>query len=753
MNTADNREVIAMVSYFNRYVSIYSYPAILLFLLFVSILPRVGHADERPKVCLALSGGGARGAAHIGILKRLEEMRIPVDCIAGTSMGSIVGGLYASGKTADEIGKALGAMDWEYIFNDDPARQDLPLHRKQEERLYLIDARPGVTDKGELKFPTGAIQGQKFSLVLRELTLPVSTVTDFDELPIPFRAIATDIGDGSEVVIAKGDLATAMRASMAVPGAFAAVQQGNHLLVDGGLTNNLPVDVVRSMGADIVIAVDISSPYMPADQVTDMFAITAQMTSIMTRTNADRQIASLHQQDILIEPALGDIGSGDFDRTKDAVKIGYKSAVQINNKLKALSVSESEYNSMLMSRSHPEKDEPTIAFIRIKSNANTDDGVIAKRINQQIGKPLDRKVLEQDIGAVYGLGLFQSVSYDVIEENGKKGLEVDARAKSWGPNYMQFGLELSSSVQKDDSYNLALSYQRTDINSLGGEVRGGVQFGNEPRIGIEWFQPFDMQGLYFWQTGGSYGFYDVGIFDDDGNHLAIYQVNEAKLDAALGREFPRYGDLRIGYRYRIGDGELRTGTPGWDSFNYETAQIYTRFFVDRLDNLNFPTSGWLSSVEYAKSAPSWGSDSQFDQLTASAGMFTTVYGNHVVGLSGVAMTTIDGTAPIQDLYRFGGFLNLSGYTENSLSGQQAGVISGIYYHHFKIIPLLSWYIGTTLEYGGVWEARDEFGSKPELAGSVFLGANTPLGPVYLGYGYGENNNETIFFYLGRPLFY
>jgi NTE family protein len=750
VNDVDNREVVQMISYIQRHILKYSGQAILLYVFFIYALPQVVYAAERPKVCLALSGGGARGAAHIGILKRLEELRIPVDCIAGTSMGSIVGGLYASGKTADEIEKILSKMDWEYIFNDDPARQDLPLRRKQEERLYLIDARPGVNDKGELKFPTGAIQGQKFALVLRELTLPVSTITDFDKLPIPFRAIATDIGDGSEVILAKGDLATAMRASMAVPGAFAAVQQDHHLLVDGGLTNNLPIDVVRSMGADIVIAVDISSPYMPAEQVTDMFSITAQMTSIMTRTNADRQIASLHQQDILIVPALGDIGSGDFERTIEAVNVGYKSAVQINNKLKTLTLSESVYNNILMTRSHPETGEPIIDFIRIKSSANADDGIIAKRINQPVGKPLNREKLEQDIGAVYGLGLFQTVSYDVIEEGGKKGLEIDATAKSWGPNYMQFGLELSSTLQDENSYNLALSYQRTDINSFGGEIRGGIQFGNEPRIGLEWFQPLDLQGLYFWQAGASYGSYDVGVFDD-GNKLATYQVNEAKLDASFGHEIQRYGDLRVGYRYRIGDGELSTGSPGWDSFNYETAQLYTRLSVDRLDNLNFPTSGWSSLVEYAKSDPSWGSDSSFDQLTASASMFTTVYGSHVLGLSGVAMTTIDGVAPIQDLYRFGGFLNLSSYTEDSLSGQQAGVISGIYYHHFKILPFLSWYLGTTVEYGGVWEDKNDFGSGSEFAGSLFLGANTPLGPLYLGYGYGESDNKTVFFYLGRPL--
>ncbi|MFM4770074.1 patatin-like phospholipase family protein [Aeromonas veronii] len=742
------------MNYFKRHdVASYCRSSVLLFLVSTGIFTQVVYAAERPKICLALSGGGARGAAHIGILKLLEEFRIPVDCIAGTSMGSIVGGLYASGKSASEIEKSLGEMDWEYIFNDDPARQDLPLRRKQDERLYLIDAKPGVTDKGEFKFPTGAIQGQKFALVLRELTFPVSTITDFDKLPIPFRAVATDIGNGSEVVLDKGDLATAMRASMAVPGAFAAVQQDNHLLVDGGLTNNLPIDVVRRMGADIVIAVDISSPYMPADQVTDMFAITAQMTSIMTRTNADRQIASLHHQDILIEPVLGDIGSGDFERTGEAVKIGYQSAVRKTDKLKALSLSETEYKNLIASRANPDFNEPIIDFIRIQSNTNSDDNIIASRLRQQVGKPLDRAILEQDIGAVYGLGFFQVVSYDVIEENGRNGLEVNARAKSWGPNYMQFGLELSNSLQKDDSYNVALSYQRTDINSLGGEIRGGVQFGEEPKIGLEWYQPFDMRSLYFWQAAASYGSYNVGVYDSDGNNVAVYQVNEGALDGSFGREFPRYGDLRAGYRYRIGDGELNTGTPGWDSFNYKTAQVYTRVSVDRLDNLNFPTSGWISVIEYAKSDPSWGSDSKFDQVTARAGTFTTVHGGHVLGLSGVAMTTIEGTAPIQDLYRFGGFLNLSGYTEDSLSGQQAGAISGIYYHHFKVIPLLSWYLGTTVEYGGVWENRNDFGSSPELAGSLFLGANTPLGPVYLGYGYGESDNKTVFFYLGRPLFY
>ena len=710
-------------------------------------------AAERPKICLVLSGGGARGAAHIGVLKQLEEWRIPIDCIAGTSMGSIVGGLYASGKSADEIEQDLGSMDWEYIFNDDPPRKDLPFRRKQDEQRYLIDAKPGVTDQGKLKFPTGAIQGQKFDLVLRQLTLPVSTITDFDRLPIPFRAVATDIGNGSEVVLARGDLATAMRASMAVPGAFAAVKHDGRLLVDGGLTNNLPVDVVRRMGADIVIAVDISSPYMPAEEVTDMFAITAQMTSIMTRTNADRQIATLHPKDVLIVPALSDIGSGDFDRASEAVKIGYRSATQARSRLQALGLSKLQYEQFLAARRSPSVTPPTIDFIRIKSDANASDDLIASRLHQQLGQPLDREVLEQDIGTVYGLGLFQTVGYDLVEEDGKQGLEVNAKAKSWGPNYLQFGLELSNALEKNDSYNFAVSYQRTDLNTLGGEFRGTLQLGAAPRIGVDWYQPFDMRSLYFWESGAAYGSYNTDIYDDDGNNVAEYHITELGLEAGLGREFPGYGEFRAGYLYRTGDGSLKTGTPGWDSFNYDTAQLYSRLSFDRLDNLNFPSQGWLSVVEYAAADPSWGSDDQFDQLTARGGAFTTLYDDHVIGLSGVAMTTVDGVSPIQDRYRLGGFLNLSGYTEDSISGQQAGVLSAIYYRHFNVMPLLSWYVGTTAEYGGVWNDLSDFGTSPEWAGSLFLGANTPLGPIYLGYGYGGEGNKTLFFYLGKPLFH
>ncbi len=708
----------------------------------------------RPKIGLVLSGGGARGAAHVGVLKVLEQMHIPIDYIAGTSMGSIIGGLYASGMTPDEIEAALKAMDWEHIFNDDPPRQDRSFRRKRDDDLYLVKAKPGITDKGKLKFPTGAIQGQKFYLALRELTLPVSSTADFDRLHIPFRAVASDIGTGTKVVLSSGDLATAMRASMSVPGAFAATEIDGRLLVDGGITDNIPIDVARAMGADIIIAIDISSPYMPAEDVNNLFQITRQLTSIMTRANADRQIATLTERDILIVPDLGDITSSDFGRAPEAVTKGLKAADTQRDKLAQLSLSARDYQDYLAARSaRPPADAPIVHFIRIGNDSTVADGMIRDRLHQQVGEPLDIVQLQQDIGNIYGLELFQTVQYDVVEEDGKTGLLVDARARSWGPNYLQFGIQLSSDERGQNSYNLGVAYLRTGINALNGEIRIGLQLGAEPLIAGEWYQPLDTLSHYFIDTSLKHSVRNISLYSSDQTHLADYRVYGTQLDLAMGREIGVYGEVRLGYRYNTGQVKLRTGTPGWPEFDFDTAKVYGRFSVDRLDNYNFPDHGWSSVLEYASSREDLGSDADFDQFTARGSKFATFGDGHVFGIGGLVYTTLNGTADIQDHYRMGGFLNLSGFADNSLSGQQAAIVAAIYYRRFTPMRLLNWYIGGSLEYGGVWEDRNDIGTDGIAAGSVFLGADTPIGPVYLGVGKAEAGHNAAFFYLGRPLFH
>jgi NTE family protein len=725
-------------------------------LLYSALLPPVVAAEsqagqaKRPRIGLVLSGGGARGAAHVGVLKFLEEQHIPIDYIAGTSMGSIIGGLYASGMTPDEIEHALKSIDWEHIFSDAPPREDRSFRRKSDDRLYLVKNKPGFNN-GEVEFPAGAIQGQKFDLALRQLTLPVSTVTDFDKLHIPFRAVASDIVTGKAVVIGKGDLAMAMRASMAVPGAFAPAKIDGHLLVDGGITNNMPINVVREMGADIVIAVDISTPYLPADKIKNLFNITAQLTSIMTRSNADAQIATLTGRDVLIVPNLGNITSGDFTRAGEAIPIGYKAAEAQRDHLAQLSLPQTEYNAQLAAHNpRPDSTPPIVHFIRIENHSKVADGMIRDRLHIKEGQPLDRAQLEADIGDIYGLELFQNVRYDVVEENGQTGVVVSADERAWGPNYLQFGLALTSDSRGESSFNLGMAYHRTAINPLGGELRAAVQFGAEPFIGGEWYQPLDTLSRYFITPKLSYGVQHINVYNGTGeNRLADYSVHVMEADLVAGREFSVYGDGRIGYRYRTGTIDQDVGTPALPEGNFDTGLAYARLSVDRLDDYEWPSKGMRGYVEYDTARRSLASDADFDQASGRIAQFAT-FGSNTFGFYGQVKSTVSGVAPVQDRFRLGGFLNLSGYDENSLSGQQLASVAVMAYRRYKPLPILSWYIGGSLEYGGVWENRDDIGSNGIAAGSLFIGADTPIGPLYLGYGHAEQGFNSVFFYLGRP---
>jgi NTE family protein len=289
-----------------------------------AVLPATASAGDRPKIGLALGGGGARGAAHVGVLRTLEELGIPVDYVAGTSMGSIVGGLYAMGMSPDDIERTIEEIDWTEIFKDGPPRQERRFRRKQDDRTFLIDARPGVIEKErKVELVPALIQGQKLELALRRYTLPATEVQDFDDLRIPFRAVATDVVSGEAVVLGEGDLATAMRASMAVPAVFAPVEIGDRLLVDGGLAMNLPVSAVRAMGADIVIAVDVGGPRRQREEIGNVLAMLDQIASLVTFRNTEEEIAKLGPRDLLIVPPLErEVLASDFPKMPTAIAIG-----------------------------------------------------------------------------------------------------------------------------------------------------------------------------------------------------------------------------------------------------------------------------------------------------------------------------------------------------------------------------------------------------------------------------------------------
>ncbi|UCF06581.1 MAG: patatin-like phospholipase family protein, partial [bacterium] len=516
---------------------------------------------ERPKIGLALSGGGARGAAHVGVLKVLEQHRIPVDYIAGTSMGSIVGGLYASGMSPAELEALISRIDWIYTFIDRIPRKDRSFRRKRDDDLYLVKHKPGFVG-GRLRFPPGILDGQKIDLLLKKYSLPVVAVRDFDDLGIPYRAVATDIVTGDTVVIDHGDLALAMRASMSIPAVFAPREIDGRLLVDGGVSSNLPIDVVRSMGADVVIAIDISTPLLRREQLHSMLDVTHQISNILTRRNSDLQIATLTAEDVFIRPDLGDISSASFDRTAEAIPVGVGAAEAAIGELLRLSVSEEEFRAHLAKRGERRRPvtRPLIDEVRIINRSRLTDGVITTRISAEAGKPLDIDRLERDLAQLYGLELFESVYYDITYESDRTVLTVAVQEASWGPNYLQFGVAVFEDFE-GPNFNLAIAYTRTAINRLNGEWRTGIQIGQEPGVFTELYQPFGYSLRNFIHLQASFSEQAESVFDADGNNLSEFNVTRYGAGLAGGRELGTWGEIRAGIIREAGEYKMQVGDP------------------------------------------------------------------------------------------------------------------------------------------------------------------------------------------------
>jgi NTE family protein len=713
--------------------------------------PAVEAADEpasarRPRIGLVLGGGGARGGAHVGVLKVLEELRIPVDYVAGTSMGSIVGGLYASGMNSQEIERALRAMDWTDVFQDSPSRAERSFRRKSDDYTYAFKAKPGFND-GKIMIPPAYVRGQKFDLVLNRLTLPVVEVKDFNRLPIPYRAVATDIETGKAVVLAKGNLSMSIRASMAVPAAFDPVEIDGRLLVDGGIADNVPVNVARDMGADVLIVVDVGSGLSSRKDITSALGITGQLANYLFTLNTEEQLKTLGPRDVLIRPPLGNIGGGSFERVPETFPIGERSARDAIDALKRYSLSPQDYERYLAQRARSRPSAPLIDLVRIDNHSRVANDVIAGRISAKPGQPLDVEQLEQDIGQIYGLEIFESVRYDLVREDDKNVLVINAREKGWGPGYLQFGLASSNNMKGDSTFKLGVLYTRTEINSLNGEWRLGGQLGDEPGIFAELHQPLDPLSRYFAAGKAGYGNTNEDVFDDAGHRLARYQLTTAKLELAGGREFGTWGEARLGYHRESGTAELRIGAPAPNT-DVDLGWAFLRLSDDKLDNINFPRAGHAGRAEYRVAREGLGSSTDYDQATLAYLQAFTWGRNTLVG-SIYGFGTADGTAPLGAQVRLGGFLRLSGLQENQLSGQYAGLITMAYYRRINDIQFLQPYVGASLELGNVWQdSKSASFGNTVTAGSVFLGVDTAIGPLYLAYGRAEAGVYSFYIYLG-----
>lgn len=709
--------------------------------------------SQRPRIGLVLAGGGAKGFAHIGVIKVLEEMRIPIDFVAGTSMGALVGGLYASGMPSDKLEELILGLDWDDLFHDNPVRKDLSFRRKKDDSEFLVKIPVGFRD-GKFTTPRGLIEGQKINLLIKSLFLPVRQVQDFDELPIPFRAIAADIENGEAVVLGSGDLGMALRASMSIPGVFSPVQIDRRLLVDGGIVLNLPMDVVREMGADVLIVVDLTIPLKKKEDLNSGLDVAGQSSAFLTRRNVQRQLATLTDSDVRIHPIMGDITTSDFKRGDEAIPIGEKATRKAAGELEKYSISEEEYGKYLSERRVLPAEAPVIDFIRVTTDSRVSPEVIASKLRIPVGEPLDVRELYDNLNIIFGLGYYDMVTYDLVTEDGQTGLVIDARSRSWGPGYFKFGLNLESNLKGSNNYNLGFRYTRTELNSLAGEWRTDLEVGERVRLFTGLHLPLERSLKLFIAPALEVTKGNIDLFDVDGERIAELRVTDSYVALTAGSEIGNWGEFRLGLRRGAGDVDLLVGTIPLAVNDFERGDAFLKISLDTLDNVHFPHYGSFGTANVVLSREGLGADDSYERFSIEwFGASTWGRGTVVTGFE--FGTTHDEDAPIYDQFALGGFLNLSGYGSDELRGQNYGLIKLAYYHRVwgnltSLIAGMPVYTGISLEAGNVWDDIDNADIDSMLiAGSVFIGADTPVGPLYMAAGHGEGGRASLYFFLGR----
>lgn len=711
-------------------------------------------ATARPRIGLVLSGGGARGGAHIGVLKVLEELRVPVDMIVGTSAGSIVGSAYASGLPLKDIETEMQGLSTSTLFHD-VSREDTPYRRKADDAINYLGPEMGLSLNG-LSLPKGAVAGVSLEAVLRRLTRRQAS-TNFDRLPIPFRAVATDLASAEMVVISQGQLALAARASMAVPGAVNPVEIDGRLLVDGGLKRNLPVDVARKMGADVVIAINIGTPLLKRQQITSLLSVTDQVLRILTDANVELSLKELTPRDVLIKPDLKDISSSAFDRLREASMQGELAAREASAQLARYSLSEPAYQAHLKLRERTEGDAAlVIDEVRVVGTRVVNPEVVLAAMETRAGAPLDVQQLDRDIKRIYSRGDFESVNYTLTEEPGEgRVLIAEVTEKSWGPNFLRFGLSLSSDFEGNSLFNLLASHRWTWLNALGAEWRNDLQLGQTDRLMSEWYQPLTERQHAFVAPRIELADEPFDLYNPESDkRLARFRRQSSEFGLDLGTPLGNGGEARLGVvRGRVRFADDTSFVPASDlAGRTQVGGVLARLRLDRLDSLSFPRSGYAADARVFFSRPDLGADDDYTKAALSV-QAATHWGPHVLRAAVRAGGNLKaGSLPGHELFKLGGFLQLSGYQTGQLLGTDMRFGRLIYNYRLSGPGFLDgMYAGASLEAGRISDL-DLLGAAPRTrrGASLYFAIDTPIGPFYLAYGAGDGGNRAAYLFLGQP---
>jgi NTE family protein len=711
----------------------------------------VPGAAPAPRIGLALSGGGARGIAHIGVLKVLEELRVPVHCVVGTSMGAIVGGAYASGSSAARLEEMVRQADWDDVFRDQPPRTEISIRRKADDYKTLFAPEYGLKDGG-LVLPKGVVAGVAIEAFFRTLTSTAIGIDDFQKLPIPFRAVAADIETGEAVVLERGSIALAMRASMSVPGALAPVEIDGRLLVDGGIANNLPIDLARKVCADVVIAVNISTPPLKRAEITSVLSTAGQLLNFLGKVNVDEQLKSLGSGDVLIAPDLGDISAGSFERSADAIRIGEEAARKMADALRRYSLPPEQYATLRQTQILEPKALGSVDEIRFEGLRRTSPDVLYPLMNSRPGEPLTEEELSADLRRIYGRGDYESVDYHILEEPGGRVAIVRPREKDWGPDYLRFGIGFATDFQGDNIFNLLVSYRKTALNRMGGEWLTEGQIGQHTYLLTEFYQPVHERGRFFVAPYARIGESTTGIFVGE-DRVAEYLVQEGRAGLDGGVVLGTWGEARLGAQWRRVDAKVDTGSPVLPRAEETTAGVRAQLLVDQVDHAWFARSGYRITGSAFVARESLGSDRDYERVEGQVGGAVS-WGNHTFNLSVSGGSDLHSDAPPYEAFTLGGPLRLSGYRINEFAGNRTGLGRLMYYNRALKLPALlvpGAYAGASIEAGQMHDRLDGSPDQGTIwSGSLFIAADTFAGPIYFGIGIGENGRSSLYLLFGAP---
>jgi NTE family protein len=667
------------------------------------------------------------------VLKVLEELRVPIDCIAGTSMGALVGGGYASGMPAKDIERFVTHVDWKSVVGGVGSRQFEPAEQKR-----YNDTSGSVElglKEGRLIPPSGLVASSRIEDVLRSYVAQARSVADFDRLPIPYRAVATDMLTGNMVVLDHGDIATAMRASMAIPGAFAPVVTDEYVLSDGYVVRNLPIDVARNLCGDVVIAVNLVKPNATRKQLVGLAALISRSSDIMSEANERVQLQTLTDKDIRIDVDLGGFSASDFEHTAETIPLGEKAARAMAARLATLSVSAEEYTAWRHRVTVSQNIHIRVADVQFRGLKHVNPDYLRTLVHVHAGDTVDIAAISRDAARLAVLDDLDSVEYRLEGNPDNPVLVWEPRENLIGVDVLRPSVGIYAAGSGELRFELEVQYVRRWLNRYGGQWRNRIQLGTSTLAQTSLYQPLETAQTFFVEPGALFGRSVEDVYNDY-QRVAQYFFIDTSGQLDVGFNLGSTSQLRTGYwadRRRI---ELDTGVSLLPTGEHTDAGFLATGFFDNRDSATFASRGTAAEFQYFRSDTGLGADRNWETLEAAARQMIQA-GVTTLWLTAAGGSNLGSTLPPDRAFSLGGPQSFPGYAPGVVRAAQYWTVQGnVLWRIADILPIANQalYGGIGVEGGHVYDRVDPVANGGLYGISGYIGGRTPVGTVTIGVG-------------------